>query len=55
LNALETSNYEIAPLYKYVKEADACFAQAKIEKKKRKAGTLFYLTKYLVQNKNKSK
>jgi hypothetical protein len=51
LNALESSDYEIAPLYKYVKEADACMEREKAEKRKRKASTLFHLTKYLVQNK----
>lgn len=51
LNALESSDYEIAPLYKYVKEADACMEREKAEKRKRKASTLFHLTKYLVQKK----
>lgn len=55
LNALEASNYQIAPLYKYVKEADKCMEQAKVEKNKRKASTLYHLTKYLVQDKNKTK
>mmetsp|Transcript_27740 Transcript_27740/g.34298 ORF Transcript_27740/g.34298 Transcript_27740/m.34298 type:complete len:89 (+) Transcript_27740:104-370(+) len=55
LNALEASNYEVAPLYKYVQEADKCFELAKMEKKKRKASTLYHLTKYLVQDKNKKK
>lgn len=49
LNALEASNYEIAPLYKYVKEADKCMEKAILEKKRGKASTLYHLTKYLVQ------
>jgi hypothetical protein len=49
LNALEASNYEIAPLYKYVKEADKCMEKAIKEKKRGKASTLYHLTKYLVQ------
>ena len=55
LNGLESTDYEIAPLWKYVKEADECFKKAKIEKKKRKASTLYHLTKYLVQGQNKNK
>lgn len=51
LNALEASNYEAAPLYKYLKEADKCFEQARLEKKKGKASTLYHLTKYLEQKK----
>lgn len=55
MNALEASNYEIGPLWEYVKEADKCFEEAKIAKKQRKASTLYHLTKYLVQDKNKRK
>ena len=51
LNGLEASNYHIAPLYKYVIEADKCMEREKLEKKKRKATTLYHLTKYLVQDK----
>ena len=55
LNALEAAKFEIAPLYKYVKEAEKCFEQAKAEKKRGKASTLYHLSKYLVQDKIKSK
>lgn len=51
LNALEASNYEAAPLYKYLKEAENCFEKARMEKKKGKASTLYHLTKYLEQKK----
>lgn len=51
LNALEASNFESAPLYKYVKEADKCFEKARAEKKRGKASTLYHLTKYLQQKK----
>jgi predicted nucleotidyltransferase component of viral defense system len=51
LNALEASNFESAPLHKYVKEADKCFEKARAEKKRGKASTLYHLTKYLQQKK----
>mmetsp|Transcript_4554 Transcript_4554/g.4314 ORF Transcript_4554/g.4314 Transcript_4554/m.4314 type:complete len:98 (+) Transcript_4554:70-363(+) len=55
LNALQAANFEAAPIYKYVMEADKCFEKAKAEKKRGKASTLYYLSKYLVQDKNKTK
>mmetsp|Transcript_11435 Transcript_11435/g.16862 ORF Transcript_11435/g.16862 Transcript_11435/m.16862 type:complete len:89 (+) Transcript_11435:173-439(+) len=55
LDALQASNYETAPIYKYVKEADLCFERAAAEKKKKKASTLYYLSQYLDRNKNKTK
>mmetsp|Transcript_21945 Transcript_21945/g.32048 ORF Transcript_21945/g.32048 Transcript_21945/m.32048 type:complete len:85 (+) Transcript_21945:139-393(+) len=51
LNALEASDYEIAPLYKYVKEAETCLEKARAEKKGGKASTLYHLTKYLSHKK----
>jgi hypothetical protein len=55
LNALEAADYEIAPLYKYVRQAEDCFEKAKLEKQRGKASTLYHLSKYLVQDKNKTK
>ena len=55
LNALQAANFETAPIYKYVMEADKCFEKAAAEKKKGKGSTLYYLSKYLVQDKNQSK
>jgi len=55
LNGLEAANYDIVPLYKYVKEADACFENARKERKRGKASTLYHLSKYLVRDKNKTK
>ncbi|GFH53510.1 hypothetical protein CTEN210_09986 [Chaetoceros tenuissimus] len=51
LNALEASNFESAPLHKFVIEADKCFERAKLEKKRGKASTLYHLSKYLQQKK----
>ena len=53
MNGLEAADYEIAPLYKYVKEAELCFQKAAEEKRRGKASTLYHLSKYLVQDKNK--
>jgi hypothetical protein len=53
--ALEPAQYHVAPLYKYLKEFDECMKKAKLEKKRSKPSTLFYLSKYLVQDKNKKK
>ena len=49
LNALEASNFEAAPLYKYVKEANDCLERAKMERKHKKDSTLYHLTQYLVR------
>jgi hypothetical protein len=47
-----TGNYNIQPFYKYVKEAEECYKQAEYEEKKKgKASTLFFLTKYLDRQK----
>jgi len=55
LNALPAANYEVPPIYKYVKEFDKCEERVEAERKKGKASTLYHLSKYLVQNKNKQK
>jgi len=54
MNAMETANYKIQPLYKYVKEAETCYEQAELEEKKKgKASTLYHLSKYLDRQKFK--
>mmetsp|Transcript_9558 Transcript_9558/g.28695 ORF Transcript_9558/g.28695 Transcript_9558/m.28695 type:complete len:91 (+) Transcript_9558:160-432(+) len=55
LNALQAANWEIAPIYKYVKDYDDCIERAQEERKKGKASTLYHLSKYLVLSKNKKK
>ena len=55
LNGLEAANYECAPLYKYVREANACFEKARQQRKQGKATTLYHLSKYLQRDKTKNK
>jgi hypothetical protein len=56
MNALETADYKIRPLYKFVKAAEDCYAEADVEEKKKgKASTAYYLTKYLDRHKFKKK
>ena len=56
-NALQASEGKInGPVYKYVKEVEECYRLANIERsKKGRAGTLFYLSKYLDLGKFKKK
>ena len=55
LNALPAANFEVSPIYKYVKEYDDCMERVEDERKKGKASTLYHLSKYLVQKKNNYK
>mmetsp|Transcript_13854 Transcript_13854/g.23037 ORF Transcript_13854/g.23037 Transcript_13854/m.23037 type:complete len:91 (+) Transcript_13854:177-449(+) len=55
LNALPAANFEVSPIYKYVKDYDDCMARVEAERKKGKASTLYHLSKYLVQKKNNYK
>mmetsp|Transcript_2701 Transcript_2701/g.2979 ORF Transcript_2701/g.2979 Transcript_2701/m.2979 type:complete len:99 (+) Transcript_2701:104-400(+) len=55
LNGLEAANFDCAPLYKYVKEANVCFDKARTEMKRGKATTLYHLSKYLKRDKTKIK
>jgi hypothetical protein len=55
MDALEPAGYHIAPLYKYLKAHDECMKQAKIARKQSKPTTLHSLSKYLYQQKNKTK
>lgn len=55
LNALPAANFDVPPIYKYVKEFDKCMERVEAERKKGKASTLYHLSKYLVHNKNKQK
>jgi len=54
-SALPAAGYKInGPIYKYVQEADECYAKADIEEKKKgKATTLYHLTKHLDRKKFK--
>ena len=53
---MEAADYNIRPIYKYVKELEECYKKADIEdQKKGKASTLYYLSQYLDQQKNKTK
>ena len=58
INALEASDGKInGPVYKYVKDVEECLQLAKsnTDQSKGKAGTLFYLSKYLDLGKFKNK
>jgi hypothetical protein len=56
LNAMEAADYNIRPLWKYVKDAEECYAKYDIEdRKKGKATTMYYLSQYLDRQKNKRK
>ncbi len=57
VNALEASEGKInGPVYKYVKDVEECYKMANMEEKKSgRAGTLYYLSKYLDLNKFKQK
>jgi hypothetical protein len=55
-NAMQAADYNIRPLYKYIKEAEDCYRQADLDKsKKGRASTLYYLSQYLEQQKFKTK
>lgn len=54
MNAMEVADYQIRPLYKYVKEAEECYAKTDMEEKKKgQASTMYYLSKYLDRQKFK--
>mmetsp|Transcript_27697 Transcript_27697/g.31990 ORF Transcript_27697/g.31990 Transcript_27697/m.31990 type:complete len:100 (+) Transcript_27697:198-497(+) len=55
LMALKGSNFETAPIWPLIKQADDCFAQHKKEKtsNRHKPSTLYHLSKYLVGRKNR--
>eukprot|EP00543_Licmophora_paradoxa_P001131 CAMPEP_0202449484 /NCGR_PEP_ID=MMETSP1360-20130828/8215_1 /ASSEMBLY_ACC=CAM_ASM_000848 /TAXON_ID=515479 /ORGANISM="Licmophora paradoxa, Strain CCMP2313" /LENGTH=80 /DNA_ID=CAMNT_0049067423 /DNA_START=117 /DNA_END=359 /DNA_ORIENTATION=- len=55
MDALQAADYHIQPIYKYILEADECFDRTRREKKKPKATTLYHLSKYVDQRKNKQK
>lgn len=56
LNAMEAANYNIKPLYKYVKATeDMIINYKKEDSKKGRASTQYYLSQYLDQQKNKRK
>lgn len=53
---METANFQIRPLYRFVKEAEDCYAKADYEEKRKgEASTAYYLTKYLDRQKFKKK
>ena len=55
-NAMEAADYNIRPLYKYVKEAESAIRVSMAEdSKKGRASTQYYLSQYLDQQKNKRK
>lgn len=56
VNAFEAADYNIAPVYKYVKDLERCYEKYDFEdRKKGRASTLYYLSQYLDQQKNKTK
>mmetsp|Transcript_2752 Transcript_2752/g.3312 ORF Transcript_2752/g.3312 Transcript_2752/m.3312 type:complete len:90 (+) Transcript_2752:88-357(+) len=55
MDLLKDAEYHISPVYKQVMEYDKCIAAAKAERKKGKASTLYLLSKYLDNNKNKKR
>jgi hypothetical protein len=53
---MEAADYNIRPLYKYVKDLEECYNTADIdERKKGRGSTLYYLRQYLDQKKFKQK
>jgi len=56
LNAFEAADYNIRPLYKYVKDLEECYEKHDREDRtKGRASTLYYLSQYLDRQKNKKK
>jgi hypothetical protein len=54
-NAMEAAEYNVRPIHKYVKDMEDCYRRADEEHHKSKASTLYYLSQYLDQKKNKTK
>jgi len=53
---MEAADYNVRPLYKYIKEMENCYKNTSMEdSKKGKASTLYYLSQYLDRQKNKRK
>lgn len=56
LNSFEAVDFQIRPIYKYVKELEDCIKSNLAEyKKKGRASTLYYLNRYVDQKKHKQK
>jgi hypothetical protein len=54
-NAMEAAEYNVRPIWKYVKDMEDCYRKADEEHHKGKASTLYYLSQYLDRQKNKKK
>lgn len=54
-NAMEAADYDIRPLWKYVKDLEDCYDRNDKEDKKGRASTLYYLSQYLDRQKTKKK
>ncbi len=54
-NAMEAAEYNVRPIWKYVKDMEDCYRKSDEEHHKSKASTLYYLSQYLDQQKNKKK
>jgi hypothetical protein len=52
---MEAANYNIRPLWKYVRDMQECYEKHNIEDRKTRASTLYYLSQYLDRQKNKQK
>mmetsp|Transcript_503 Transcript_503/g.476 ORF Transcript_503/g.476 Transcript_503/m.476 type:complete len:84 (-) Transcript_503:89-340(-) len=46
-NGLEATNFDAAPLWKYVADADKCLEEARELRKRTKPNSLYLLTAYL--------
>mmetsp|Transcript_27974 Transcript_27974/g.39336 ORF Transcript_27974/g.39336 Transcript_27974/m.39336 type:complete len:90 (-) Transcript_27974:117-386(-) len=55
MDLLKDAEYHIAPVYKHILEYDKCIDAAKAQRKRGKASTLYHLSKYLDNNKNKKR
>jgi hypothetical protein len=54
-SAMEAAEYNVRPIWKYVKDMEDCYRKADEENHKGKASTLYYLSQYLDRKKNKRK
>lgn len=56
MNALEAADYNMRPIWKYIKDFDTCLKKSLAEQnKKGKAGPMYYLSQYVDQQKHKRK
>jgi len=55
IHGLKAADWEKTKVMKYVRDFDECMERHDAEKKRRKTSTQYFLSKYLVQEKNRKK